>query len=468
MRERLALYLDLIRWNRPAGWLLLLWPSLSALWVAADGWPGWHLLAVFVLGTILMRSAGCCINDVADREFDRHVKRTAERPVTRGAVSVREALLVGAVLALHVALLLGLTGTLDWRLPTTESMRVAPMQTRWVPPAPAPRTTTQAPTPAKPRTRVASEPQQAIAPPAAEATPASTEVAAASTSPPADEGVLVPGPHPTPAASEASSSQASASNSESTRAPDARDPAVAAAPPPATANESLPPIPLGALPPPVLLSYRLTGQEKGLTYYANGELRWQHNAAAYALSLSVKAFLIGSRHWRSQGEITGAGLAPTRFSDSWRGERAAHFDRDKNRIVFSGNAPEAPLLAGAQDQISLYVQLAAAMNGSPERFAPGTRLQIQTITLRDALPWTLTLEQNEALTVEGQSVMATKWVCQPRNRFDAKVEFWVTPQHHWLPVRIRITQVSGNYIDLNLRSHETLAALAPSEKATPP
>ncbi len=100
MRERLNLYLDLIRWNRPAGWLLLLWPSLSALWVAADGWPGWHLVAAFVLGTILMRSAGCCINDVADREFDRHVKRTAERPVTRGAVSVRDALLVGAVLAL--------------------------------------------------------------------------------------------------------------------------------------------------------------------------------------------------------------------------------------------------------------------------------------------------------------------------------------------------------------------------------
>ena len=97
---RLALYLDLIRWDRPAGWLLLLWPSLSALWVAAEGWPGWHLLTVFVLGTVLMRSAGCCINDVADRDFDKHVKRTAQRPVTRGAVSVKEALLVGAVLAL--------------------------------------------------------------------------------------------------------------------------------------------------------------------------------------------------------------------------------------------------------------------------------------------------------------------------------------------------------------------------------
>ncbi|RYF77464.1 MAG: 4-hydroxybenzoate octaprenyltransferase [Comamonadaceae bacterium] len=99
-RERLALYLDLIRWNRPAGWLLLLWPTLAALWLAADGFPGWHLLAVFTLGTILMRSAGCCVNDVADRDFDRHVKRTAQRPVTRGAISPREALGLGAVLAL--------------------------------------------------------------------------------------------------------------------------------------------------------------------------------------------------------------------------------------------------------------------------------------------------------------------------------------------------------------------------------
>ncbi|TDP12881.1 4-hydroxybenzoate polyprenyltransferase [Roseateles asaccharophilus] len=107
-RNRLSLYLDLIRWNRPAGWLLLLWPTLSALWIAADGWPGWHLLIVFTLGTILMRSAGCCVNDVADRDFDRHVKRTAQRPVTSGAVSVKEALLLGATLAL-LAFLLVLT-----------------------------------------------------------------------------------------------------------------------------------------------------------------------------------------------------------------------------------------------------------------------------------------------------------------------------------------------------------------------
>ncbi len=97
---RLRLYLDLIRWDRPAGTYLLLWPTLSALWIAAGGFPGWHLVAVFTLGTFLMRSAGCAVNDVADREFDRHVKRTALRPVTSGRIGTREALAVGTVLAL--------------------------------------------------------------------------------------------------------------------------------------------------------------------------------------------------------------------------------------------------------------------------------------------------------------------------------------------------------------------------------
>ena len=99
-KSRLRLYLDLIRWDRPAGSYLLLWPTLSALWMAAQGFPGWPLLVVFTLGTFLMRSAGCAVNDVADRDFDRHVKRTAARPVTSGAVSPREALLLAAVLAL--------------------------------------------------------------------------------------------------------------------------------------------------------------------------------------------------------------------------------------------------------------------------------------------------------------------------------------------------------------------------------
>jgi 4-hydroxybenzoate polyprenyltransferase len=131
---RFSLYLDLIRWNRPAGWLLLLWPSLAALWIASGGFPGWHLIAVFTLGTILMRSAGCCINDVADRNFDRHVKRTAQRPVTSGRIAVREALLVGAVLALLAFALVLTTNrvTVAWSFGALAVTLVYPYAKRYV------------------------------------------------------------------------------------------------------------------------------------------------------------------------------------------------------------------------------------------------------------------------------------------------------------------------------------------------
>ena len=134
MQSKLSLYLDLIRWNRPAGWLLLLWPTLGALWIAAGGFPGWHLVLVFTLGTILMRSAGCCINDVADRDFDRHVKRTAQRPVTSGRIGTREALGVGAVLAL-LAFGLVLTtnrATIAWSFAALALTLVYPYAKRYV------------------------------------------------------------------------------------------------------------------------------------------------------------------------------------------------------------------------------------------------------------------------------------------------------------------------------------------------
>jgi 4-hydroxybenzoate polyprenyltransferase len=98
--NRFALYARLIRIDKPIGILLLLWPTLAALWLASNGKPDWTLVAIFTLGTALMRSAGCAINDYADRDFDKHVKRTAERPLTSGKIAPKEALAVAAVLAL--------------------------------------------------------------------------------------------------------------------------------------------------------------------------------------------------------------------------------------------------------------------------------------------------------------------------------------------------------------------------------
>lgn len=103
--ERLGLYARLVRIDKPIGTLLLLWPTLWALWIASDGRPPLYVFVAFVVGTFLMRSSGCAVNDWADRDFDRHVKRTAERPLTAGRIAGWEALAVAAVLALLAFLL---------------------------------------------------------------------------------------------------------------------------------------------------------------------------------------------------------------------------------------------------------------------------------------------------------------------------------------------------------------------------
>ena len=98
--QRLHAYARLIRLDKPIGTLLLLWPTYWALWLSNQGIPPWHLLLIFTLGTFLMRSAGCAINDYADRDFDRHVERTKNRPITSGQISGKEAVWIAALLAL--------------------------------------------------------------------------------------------------------------------------------------------------------------------------------------------------------------------------------------------------------------------------------------------------------------------------------------------------------------------------------
>jgi 4-hydroxybenzoate polyprenyltransferase len=114
--NRLTLYEKLMRLDKPIGILLLLWPTLWGLWFAAEGRPHWMVVWIFVLGTVLMRSAGCVMNDYADRDFDAHVQRTRNRPLATGAVSTREALVLAALLSLAAFLLILPLNRLVWLL----------------------------------------------------------------------------------------------------------------------------------------------------------------------------------------------------------------------------------------------------------------------------------------------------------------------------------------------------------------
>jgi 4-hydroxybenzoate polyprenyltransferase len=116
LTERLTHYEKLMRLDKPIGILLLLWPTLWALWIAAQGVPNWLLAWIFIFGTVLMRSAGCVINDYADRAFDPHVERTKDRPLAAGAVSTREALILFVVLVISAGLLILPLSLLVWGL----------------------------------------------------------------------------------------------------------------------------------------------------------------------------------------------------------------------------------------------------------------------------------------------------------------------------------------------------------------
>ncbi|MFC3533498.1 4-hydroxybenzoate octaprenyltransferase [Vogesella facilis] len=135
MHDRLQVYRQLMRMDKPIGTLLLLWPTLWGLWLASSGRPDPLVLVVFVVGTFLMRSAGCVINDYADRHIDLHVARTSQRPFARGAVSEKEALLLAAALALlSLLLILPLNGlTLLMSIPAVLLAATYPFTKRFFP-----------------------------------------------------------------------------------------------------------------------------------------------------------------------------------------------------------------------------------------------------------------------------------------------------------------------------------------------
>ena len=199
-----------------------------------------------------------------------------------------------------------------------------------------------------------------------------------------------------------------------------------------------------SLPASVKLTYKVEANK--FPYTLSGEFSWQRLEQGYQAQLSISTFG-QTRVQTSRGQIDGLGLAPERFSDKYRSEVAAHFNRAKGLVSFSANTPSLVLQPGAQDRLSVLVQLAALVASAPQHFGPGTTLQVQTIGPRDGDLWLFMFGTMEALELPGGPQQGLKLVRQPRQPYDQKLEVWLAPGLSYLPARIRITEANGNYVD---------------------
>ncbi len=203
------------------------------------------------------------------------------------------------------------------------------------------------------------------------------------------------------------------------------------------------------------LKYNVVGTKDNLQYNARAEMSWLHDGKSYEARLEVSAFLMGSRVRTSSGNLTPEGLQPNRFADRFRTEVAAHFVRDRQSVVFSANTPEAMLTPGMQDQLSVFVQIGAMLAAAPDKYPPGTKLTFETIGPRAAETWVIGVEAEETLNLPGGEVQAIKLVRSPRLQYDQTAELWLAPQVGYLPVRIKITERNGDFVDQQWRSTET-------------
>lgn len=227
-------------------------------------------------------------------------------------------------------------------------------------------------------------------------------------------------------------------------------PTIAAASAPATVDPDQSAVTAVALPESARLEYKMTGSAKGLNYHADAELGWRYSGDNYSASMRVSALFLGSRSMASTGQVGPEGLAPTRFSDKSRSEVAAHFEADKGQITFSANTPTVPWIKGAQDRVSVFIQLAAILAGNPAGFPAGSTISIYTVGPRDADTWTFRVEGEEKMVLPYGELNTLKLTRQPRREFDQKVELWYAPSLGYLPVRSRITQQNGDFIDQQL------------------
>jgi outer membrane biosynthesis protein TonB len=206
------------------------------------------------------------------------------------------------------------------------------------------------------------------------------------------------------------------------------------------------------IPGSVTLDFQATGQT-GASPQSGvfGELVWLQDGSRYDGRLTLKAVFFTLLNWHSTGKIGPSGLEPERYSESRKAEVASHFARDQGQIVFSNQAPSVPLQPGAQDRMSVMMQLGGLLAASPERYPAGTRISVQTVGVRDADVWVFVVGDEEKLQLPAGEYTARKLTRTPRKDFDRKVELWLAPQYGYLPVRIKQTEANGDFADAQLR-----------------
>lgn len=255
----------------------------------------------------------------------------------------------------------------------------------------------------------------------------------------------VPAPAPEPAIVAAAPAPAPTMPAPASRRAPSR-PAPAAAPPAAAAPAQALPASIVALPSAVL-HYELSVRSRGVTLSGRARLDWRQDGERYDARLQLAADGLRERVWHSAGTLAAAGLAPERFSDRQRSEQAIHFDRGAGRVVFSNNQPEAALVAGVQDRLSVVLQLAMLVAAEPARFAVGTHVAIPTVGTREAGDWVFRIVGEEDLALPGGTVRALKLERLPRREYDQRLELWLAPGHAYAPVRLRLTNADGGWVD---------------------
>lgn len=202
----------------------------------------------------------------------------------------------------------------------------------------------------------------------------------------------------------------------------------------------------------VRLNFEMTG-ERGVQPWKGvfGELLWLQDGSEYNARLALKIMFKTVRSQTSIGRIDAGGVAPSRFSETRRTEVASHLVREEGKVVFSNNAPSVPLLPGAQDRLSVVMQLGALLAADPARYPEGSRISIQTVGPREAGVWTFIVEGSERIGVPAGEYEVRRLSRAPRNEHDYKLELWLAPELGWLPARMRQTEQNGDVIDLSLR-----------------